>query len=240
MTARSVRGRGPFKGGVRDSVRAYVSGGRIGRRRRPSGSWAGGCLAVSRQRRRSTRGRTSASMAGKRSGVFTARPQLGFRLAVRPVFRQAVVTNRTGRARGRPGPWMPISIRCAGGWCSRTTTCSCGRGWRASASASATRSWGRRATAGGLMDLVETELPDIAIVDIRMPPTQSTEGLKAAGVIRERYPSVGILVLSAFVEVEDALELLAGGAASAICSRAGSPSWTSSWRPSTASAGVVR
>lgn len=99
---------------------------------------------------------------------------------------------------------------------------------------------GQAGDAGGLMDLVETEIPDIAIVDIRMPPTQSTEGLKAAGAIRERYPSVGILVLSAFVEVEDALELLAGGAASAICSRAGSPSWTSSWRPSTASAGVVR
>ncbi|MEH0632895.1 response regulator transcription factor [Streptomyces bottropensis] len=70
---------------------------------------------------------------------------------------------------------------------------------------------GQAGDADGLMDLVETELPDITIVDIRMPPTQSTEGLKAAGTIRERYPSVGILVLSAFVEVEDALELLAGG-----------------------------
>lgn len=99
---------------------------------------------------------------------------------------------------------------------------------------------GQAGDAAGLMELVETELPDIAIVDIRMPPTQSTEGLKAASTIRERYPSVGILVLSAFVEVEDALELLAGGAPSATCSRAGSPSSTSSWRPSTASAGVGR
>ncbi|WP_149822796.1 response regulator transcription factor [Streptomyces tailanensis] len=70
---------------------------------------------------------------------------------------------------------------------------------------------GQAGDADGLMDLVEAEHPDIAIIDIRMPPTQSTEGLKAACEIRERYPEVGILVLSAFVEVEDALELLAGG-----------------------------
>jgi DNA-binding NarL/FixJ family response regulator len=70
---------------------------------------------------------------------------------------------------------------------------------------------GQAGDGNGLMDLVESQVPDIAIIDIRMPPTQSTEGLKAARAIRERYPSVGILVLSAFVEVEDALELLAGG-----------------------------
>ena len=53
--------------------------------------------------------------------------------------------------------------------------------------------------------------PDLAIVDIRMPPTNSTEGLEAAREIREESPDVGILVLSAHAEVDHAMELLAGG-----------------------------
>ena len=51
--------------------------------------------------------------------------------------------------------------------------------------------------------------PDVAIVDIRMPPTQTDEGLRAAKQIRERYPAVGVLVLSQYVEPGYALELLA-------------------------------
>ena len=51
--------------------------------------------------------------------------------------------------------------------------------------------------------------PDVAIVDIRMPPTQTDEGLRAAKQIRERYPSVGVLVLSQYVEPGYAMELLA-------------------------------
>ncbi|MPY59509.1 response regulator transcription factor [Streptomyces spongiae] len=70
---------------------------------------------------------------------------------------------------------------------------------------------GQAGDAVHLLELVEDERPDLAIIDIRMPPTQSTEGLKAARAIRERHPDTGILVLSAYVEVEDALELLAGG-----------------------------
>lgn len=70
---------------------------------------------------------------------------------------------------------------------------------------------GQAGDAVHLLELVEGERPDLAIIDIRMPPTQSTEGLKAARTIRERHPDTGILVLSAYVEVEDALELLAGG-----------------------------
>ncbi|MEU5317937.1 response regulator transcription factor [Streptomyces sp. NPDC021056] len=70
---------------------------------------------------------------------------------------------------------------------------------------------GQAGDAERLLELVHEERPDIAIVDIRMPPDHSTEGLKAARTIRERHPGTGILVLSAFVEVEDALELLAGG-----------------------------
>jgi DNA-binding NarL/FixJ family response regulator len=53
--------------------------------------------------------------------------------------------------------------------------------------------------------------PDVAIVDIRMPPTWSTEGLAVAEEIRERFPDVGVLVLSQYVEPEYALRLLEGG-----------------------------
>jgi DNA-binding NarL/FixJ family response regulator len=70
---------------------------------------------------------------------------------------------------------------------------------------------GQAGDAAGLLELVADKHPDLAIVDIRMPPDHSTEGLKAARAIRERHPDTGILVLSAFVEVEDALELLASG-----------------------------
>ncbi|MDG6107505.1 response regulator transcription factor [Dactylosporangium aurantiacum] len=62
-----------------------------------------------------------------------------------------------------------------------------------------------------LLQLVEEVGPDLAVVDIRMPPTHTTEGLAAAREIRLRFPSVAILVLSAFVEVEHAIELLASG-----------------------------
>ncbi|MHB9850339.1 response regulator transcription factor [Streptomyces krungchingensis] len=70
---------------------------------------------------------------------------------------------------------------------------------------------GQAGDAARLLELVDDRRPDLAIVDIRMPPDHSTEGLKAARTIRERHPATGILVLSAYVEVEDALELLAGG-----------------------------
>jgi DNA-binding NarL/FixJ family response regulator len=62
-----------------------------------------------------------------------------------------------------------------------------------------------------LLQLVRQLTPDLAIVDIRMPPDHSTEGLQAARAIREEWPEVGILVLSAHAEVEHAMELLAGG-----------------------------
>jgi DNA-binding NarL/FixJ family response regulator len=65
--------------------------------------------------------------------------------------------------------------------------------------------------ASELMARVREHLPDFAIVDIRMPPTHTTEGLEAAGTIRAEFPEIGILLLSAYVEVEHAMELLAGG-----------------------------
>jgi DNA-binding NarL/FixJ family response regulator len=62
-----------------------------------------------------------------------------------------------------------------------------------------------------LVGLVGEHVPELVVVDIRMPPTHTTEGLDAAREIRETYPEIGILVLSAHVEVEHAMELLAGG-----------------------------
>jgi DNA-binding NarL/FixJ family response regulator len=59
--------------------------------------------------------------------------------------------------------------------------------------------------------LVREESPDLAIVDIRMPPTQTWEGLEAARAIRAESPQIGILLLSAHVEIETAIDLLEGG-----------------------------
>jgi DNA-binding NarL/FixJ family response regulator len=63
----------------------------------------------------------------------------------------------------------------------------------------------------GLLTLVRSVKPDLAIIDIRMPPTHSTEGLQAARVIREELPDTAIVVLSAHVEVNEAMDLLASG-----------------------------
>jgi DNA-binding NarL/FixJ family response regulator len=65
--------------------------------------------------------------------------------------------------------------------------------------------------ASELIELVRGHEPELVLVDIRMPPGYSTEGLDAARVIREEFPEIGILVLSAYVEVAHAMELLAGG-----------------------------
>jgi DNA-binding NarL/FixJ family response regulator len=62
-----------------------------------------------------------------------------------------------------------------------------------------------------LCALVEQLTPDVAIVDIRMPPTHTDEGLQAAKLIRGRWPEVGILVLSQYVQARYAVELLAQG-----------------------------
>ena len=70
---------------------------------------------------------------------------------------------------------------------------------------------GQAGDAGELLALVREHEPDLVMVDIRMPPTHETEGLEAARVIREEFPEAGILVLSAHVEVEQAMELLASG-----------------------------
>jgi DNA-binding NarL/FixJ family response regulator len=63
-----------------------------------------------------------------------------------------------------------------------------------------------------LMLKVRSYSPDVAVVDIRMPPTQTDEGLRAAKEIRERHPGVGVLVLSQYVEPEYAMDLLSESA----------------------------
>jgi DNA-binding NarL/FixJ family response regulator/class 3 adenylate cyclase len=68
-------------------------------------------------------------------------------------------------------------------------------------------------TADDLLRHVAMHQPDVAIVDIRMPPTHTDEGLRAAQQIRERFPATGVLVLSQYVEAAYALELLSGDAA---------------------------
>jgi DNA-binding NarL/FixJ family response regulator len=70
---------------------------------------------------------------------------------------------------------------------------------------------GQAADARELLDLVRTAEPGLAVVDIRMPPTGTVEGLDAARTIRREHPGTAILVLSAYVEVEHAMELLAEG-----------------------------
>ena len=70
---------------------------------------------------------------------------------------------------------------------------------------------GQGGDAARLIALVREHRPDLVVVDIRMPPDHSTEGLEAARVIREEFPETAVLVLSAHVEVEHALDLLASG-----------------------------
>jgi DNA-binding NarL/FixJ family response regulator len=71
---------------------------------------------------------------------------------------------------------------------------------------------GQSGTAEDLLLKVRSYSPDVAIVDIKMPPTHTDEGLQAAKEIRERHPEVGVLVLSQYVEAGYALDLLQGSA----------------------------
>jgi DNA-binding NarL/FixJ family response regulator len=70
---------------------------------------------------------------------------------------------------------------------------------------------GQAGDAEHLLALVGETAPDLVVVDIRMPPTRTTEGLQAAQVIRQQRPETAILVLSAHVEVEHAIGLLSSG-----------------------------
>ncbi|HEU4356336.1 MAG TPA: response regulator transcription factor [Actinomycetota bacterium] len=74
---------------------------------------------------------------------------------------------------------------------------------------------GQAADADELLTLIRAapadRIPEVAVIDIRMPPTHTTEGLAAAAAIREEYPGIGVLVLSQYVETEHAMDLLADG-----------------------------
>jgi DNA-binding NarL/FixJ family response regulator len=67
---------------------------------------------------------------------------------------------------------------------------------------------GQAGDAAALLELVDAVVPDLAIVDVRMPPTRTTEGLEAAVRIRETHPSVGLLILSQDVETRHVIRLL--------------------------------
>ena len=70
---------------------------------------------------------------------------------------------------------------------------------------------GQASDGTGLLALARETGPELVVADIRMPPTHTTEGLEAARVIRQEMPDTAILVLSAYAEVEHAMELLASG-----------------------------
>ena len=63
-----------------------------------------------------------------------------------------------------------------------------------------------------LIDAVDEHVPDVVITDIRMPPTRTDEGVRAARAIRETHPEIGVVVLSQYVEPEYALKLFEAGA----------------------------
>jgi DNA-binding NarL/FixJ family response regulator len=75
---------------------------------------------------------------------------------------------------------------------------------------------GQAANADELLTIIReapsNRLPDVAVVDIRMPPSHTTEGLVAAKTIRAEHPQVGVLVLSQYIETEHAMDLLGDGA----------------------------
>jgi len=65
--------------------------------------------------------------------------------------------------------------------------------------------------ANALTEAIRAHVPDVAVVDIRMPPSHTWEGLDAARSIRQEFPQIGILLLSAHVEIETAIDLLEDG-----------------------------
>lgn len=67
---------------------------------------------------------------------------------------------------------------------------------------------GQAADATELLTLVRRHQPDVAVIDIRMPPTRTSEGLEAAATLREAFPAVGLLLLSQHVETHYAMRLM--------------------------------
>jgi DNA-binding NarL/FixJ family response regulator len=69
------------------------------------------------------------------------------------------------------------------------------------------------ADAQALREAVDTHLPDVAIIDVRMPPTHTDEGLRAAQAIHSEHPKIGVLVFSQYIETRSAAELFGGSPA---------------------------
>ncbi|MEJ7719077.1 MAG: response regulator transcription factor [Ilumatobacteraceae bacterium] len=94
--------------------------------------------------------------------------------------------------------------------------------------------------AAALEEAVERLRPDVAVVDVRMPPTWTREGAQAAGRLRENWPDMGLLLLSQSIEGRSAATVArATLAGSATCSRTASSTYPLSWRrwrPSVAAA----
>jgi DNA-binding NarL/FixJ family response regulator len=72
---------------------------------------------------------------------------------------------------------------------------------------------GQASDSAHLLALVRETVPDLVVADIRMPPSHTTEGLEAGKVIRAEWPEIAILLVSAYADVEHAMELLASGRA---------------------------
>ena len=70
---------------------------------------------------------------------------------------------------------------------------------------------GQTGDVAGILAIVEREHPDVVVLDVRMPPTHTTEGLDAALDLRSRTPDVGVLVLSQYVETRHAIRLIQSG-----------------------------
>lgn len=87
-------------------------------------------------------------------------------------------------------------------------------------------------TAEGLVKAVEEHRPDFALVDVRLPPSFTDEGIRAAVLIRSAHPQVAVLVLSQYVEERYASELIASRREGwVIYSRTVWRTWTNSWNP---------
>src|SRR5205814_357370 len=112
---------------------------------------------------------------------------------------------RSGPSPSMTGPRAPTS---ASEWGCTPASRTSATGPTSGSTCTALHASARRGAADDLLRHVGMHKPDVALIDIRMPPTQTDEGLRAAQQIRERWPETGVLVLSQYVEPAYAMELL--------------------------------
>ena len=236
--------------GRRQRARAR-SRARAARRSRPGSSAAGGRRRMGGcQRRSRLRRTTSSAKASTNVGKYAQASSATVAVST----RERQCADRGDRRRRRRSRYGSAAADCVGSpTASKRSTADSGSGARAAAApGSGRRSHARRdrggqrptprralracsaradfdvvgccETADDLMLKVRSYSPDVAIVDIRLPPTHQDEGLQAALEIRTKHPSVGVLVLSQYVEVGSGAQALRGDAPTApgISSRTGS------------------